>query len=597
MSSLKVLNEYAKETMRGGRSELSDTGKVKNKTVGGLDKSYAFEYSYGKAESFTMIVPAIYGGGEGNKQLGPESKYAEKLEETFRMPEDNAVQYANGATYWGDQPIQSGTVYFGAIICFLFILSMTMLKGWVKWWLLGASIIGVVLAWGSNFQAINYFLFDHLPYYNKFRAPAMALFIPQLCFPIAAALGMQQLFFGDSTKEELWKKLKLSGIVTGAVLLLLVLMYFNFDYSSANDARLKDSFTGAIMQQMQGQQPTPQVQQQADEAVKGLMNGVRQDRQSLYGKDLVRTILLIGFTFGLCWAWVSGKLKKKEYALAGILLLGAFDLLQVGRRYLSDDNFMDADQNEAIYTATAIDQDINKDTGYYRVLDMTVNPFVDARTSYFHDSIGGYSPAKLGLYQDIIDRQISKNNRQVLNMLNTKYFIVQNPSNGQPMKEENPGALGPAWFVKALVYARNADDEMHILDNLNTKDSAVVDDRFKSVAATQPVYDSTASITMQKNMNDTIVYTTQAATPQFAVFSEIYYPFGWDAYIDGKKTDYARVDYILRGMAVPAGKHTIEFKFEPASYYTGNTISLCVNILLCVLLLAAIGVTFLKKKE
>jgi len=599
MSSLGSLNEFTKETMRGGRSELTDTSNLKNKTVGGLDKSYAFEYSYGKAETFTVLVPAIYGGGESTKELGSDSKYAQKLEETFRMPEETALQYANGATYWGDQTIQSGTVYFGAIICFLFILSMTLLKDWNKWWLLGVSIFGIILAWGGNLQSINYFLYDHLPFYNKFRAPSMALFIPQLCFPIAAAMGLQQLFFGDSSREELWKKLKLSGIITGAVLLLLVLMYFSFDYSGAGDARMKDSFTNAIMQQMaQGQAPTAQMQQQAGDVVKGLMSSVRDDRRSLYAKDLLRTIVLIALVFGLLWLYVSNRLKKKEYVLAGILLLGAFDLLMVGRRYLNDDNFVEADQNEAVYTPTPADQQIMKDTGYYRVLDESGgNPFVDSRTSYYHNSLGGYSPAKLGLYQDIIDHQISKNNIQVLNMLNTKYVIVQNPSNGQPSVQINPGALGAAWFVKTLVFAKNADDEMHTLDKLNTKDSAVIDERFKAQVTAQPVYDSGAVITIQKNMNDSIVYTSNAASPQFAVFSEIYYPHGWEAYIDGQKTDYVRVDYVLRGMPVPAGKHTIEFRFAPKSYYTGNAISLWVNILLCVLLLAGIGVTLLKKKE
>lgn len=601
VASIWPLNEFAKETMRGGRSELTDTSAAKNKTTGGLDKDYAFQYSYGKSETFTLLVPAIYGGGDNTKELGSDSKFVEKLVETFRMPEENAIQYANGSAYWGAQPIQAGTVYLGAILCFLFILGMVLLKDWNKWWILGVSVLGILLAWGGNLQSFNYFLFEHLPYYNKFRAPTMALFMPQLMFPLMAALTLQQVLFGNTDRAELWKKLKLSGIITGAVLLLLVLMYFNLDYTGGNDARLKERFSSGIIQGMmqgqQGQQPTPQVQQQADDVAKSVLNGLKEDRRSLYGSDLRRTIILIALAFGLLWAFTKDKLKK-DYVLAGIILLGSFDLLQVGRRYLNNDRFVDADQEEASFTPSAADLQIKKDPGYFRVLDETGgNPFVDPRASYYHNSLGGYSPAKLGLYQDLIERQLTKGNMQAYNMLNTKYFIQQDPTNGQPVARLNEGALGAAWFVKTLVFAKNADDEMHILDKLNTKDSAVIDERFKAAAGSQPSFDSTASIKLQRNVNDTIVYTTTAAAPQFAVFSEIYYPHGWTAYIDGKEAAYVRTDYVLRGMPVPAGNHTIEFRFAPASYYNGYRLSLWLNIIVCILLLAAIGLELVKKKK
>jgi hypothetical protein len=592
------LKEFTKETMRGGRSELTDTSAAKNKTSGGLDKDYAFGYSYGRAETFTLLVPAIYGGGEMAKELSGDSKFAEKLMETFRMPEETAVQYANGSVYWGDQPIQAGTVYLGAVLCFLFVLGMVVLKNWNKWWILAASVLGILLAWGSNLAWFNYFLFDHLPYYNKFRAPTMALFIPQLTFSLTAGLVLQQVFFGDTSREELWKRLKPGGIITGAVLLLLVMMYFSFDYSGGGDARLKQSLAGAVVQSLsQGQQPTPQIQQQAEDVVKGVVNGLKDDRRSLFGRDLLRTIVFIALAFGLLWAFAKDKLKK-ELALAGIILLGSFDLLQVGRRYLNDDHFMEAETVETAYSPTAADIEIKKDAGYYRVYDESGgNAFVDARTSYFHNSLGGYSPAKLGLYQDIIERQLSKGNMQVFNMLNTKYFIQQDPTNGQPVARTNPGALGAAWLVKTLVFAKNADDEMHILDKLNTKDSAVIDERFKAAAGSQPVYDSTATISLQKNLNDTIVYNTQSQSPQFAVFSEIYYPYGWNVWLDGKKAEHIKVDYLLRGMPVPAGRHTIEFRFEPSSYYTGWKLAFWLNIFLCILALGGIAVEVLKKKK
>ncbi|HSC36492.1 MAG TPA: YfhO family protein, partial [Chitinophagaceae bacterium] len=480
----------------------------------------------------------------------------------------------------------------------LFVLGMVLLRDWNKWWLLAVSIFGILLAWGSNFSWLNYFLFEHLPYYNKFRAPTMALFIPQLTFPLTAGLALQQLFFGDTSREELWKKLKLAGIITGAVLLVLIIMYFSSDYSGSRDAQLKEGLSGSLLQGLsRGQQPTPQVQQQAEELTRGMMSSIRDDRRSLFGKDLLRSIVLIGIAFGLLWAYVMQKLKKREYVLAGLLVLGAFDLLQVDRRYLSSDNYAEAEQSQDNFPATAADLEIKKDTGYYRVLDQSGgNPFVDPRASYFHNSLGGYSPAKLGLYQDIIEHQLRKSNMQVYNMLNTKYFIVQNPANGQPMAQLNPGALGAAWFVKGIVFARNADDEMRRLDNLNTKDSAVIDERFRPQVTTQPVYDSTAFIRLEWNKNDSIQYVSASSTPQFAVFSEIYYPFGWNAYIDGKETDHVRVNYLLRGMPIPAGRHTIDFRFEPKTYYTGNKISLWVNILMCFLLLGGIGLSVWKKK-
>jgi len=598
MVTVGPLNEFTKETMRGGRSELTNTSNSKNKTVGGLDKDYAFSYSYGKTETFTLLVPAIYGGGDYARPLGSDSKFAEKLMDTFHMPEDAALQYANGSIYWGDQPMQAGTVYLGAVICFLFILGMVLLKDWNKWWMLAVSLLAILLAWGRHLEGINYFLFDHLPYYNKFRAPAMALFIPQLIFPLAGALALQQFLFAGLSKEELWKKLKLSGIITGAVLALLVLLYISVDYSGGNDARLKDSFVNGILQQQsqQGQSPSAQVQQQAEETVRNVVSGLRDDRRSLFGKDLLRSIMLIALVFALLWAYAKEKLKK-EWALAGIILLSSIDVLQVAHRYLNADSFMEEEQNDSAFIPSAADLQIKQDTSYYRVLDLTSNPFVDSRASYFHNSLGGYSPAKLGLYQDVIDSQLSRNNMQVYDMLNTKYFIQANPANGQPVAQQNPGALGPAWLVKTIVYAQNANEEMRILNHLNPRDSVVVDQRFKSIAAAQPVYDSSASITLQKNSNDTIVYTTQALTPQFAVFSEIYYPKGWNAYLDGQKTDYARVDYLLRGMPVPAGKHTIEFRFEPASYYTGGRISSALDCLFWALLLTGIGVSAWKARR
>jgi hypothetical protein len=595
--SLWPLNEYSKETMRGGRSELTDLENKENKTKGGLNKDYAFEYSYGIAESFTAIVPNFYGGGSSaNHFKGSDSKFAEKLGEVG-FPEEQGIQYANGYAYWGDQPIQSGTVYFGAVICFLFILSLFFVRGWVMWGILSISIFGFILAWGNNLAAVNYFLFDYLPLYNKFRAPSVALVIPQLGFVLLGCMALQNVLYGTLTKEEVWKKFKTSAYVTGGVFVLLAIMYFTFDYTSKNDAQLRQGLSSMLMQSPQGQQANPQMQQQADETSRSIISGLKEDRQSLYGKDLMRSLLLVLVAAGSIWLYLRNKLKL-EWALTVVILLSCFDLLAVGKRYLNNNNFIEEADFESVFVPNAADMKIKADPDpYFRVFDQTAsNPFADSRASYHHHSIGGYNAARLALYEDIIQRQLRTGNMNVYNMLNTKYFIVGDQATRQPDARLNADANGPAWFVKAFSFAKNADDEMSKLSSLNTKDSAVIDQRYQKLAGAQPAYDSSAKIQFIQNLNDKISYRTNASSNQFAVFSEVYYPDGWNAYIDGKKMDYLRVNYVLRGMPVPAGNHTIEFRFEPRSVILGDKITLVSCILIFILIPIAIFLEVRRKR-
>jgi hypothetical protein len=575
--------------MRGGRSELTDTTNQANKTKGGLNKDYAFEYSYGITESFTSIVPNLYGGGSSGVHFkGGDSRFAEKLTEVG-FPEENAIQYANGYAYWGDQPIQSGTVYFGAVICFLFILSFFFLNGWVKWAILSVSIFGFILSWGKNLEAVNYFLFDYLPLYNKFRAPSVGLVIPQLGFVVLACMALQVLFYNTMSKEEIWKRFRQAIYVTGGLFVLLGIMYFSFDYAGQNDAGLRDNLASMFMQPSPGQQPTPQLQQQAQELARSAVSGLQEDRQGLYGKDLLRSLFLVVLAAGSIWLYLKDKLKL-QWALAIIVLLSCFDLLAVGKRYLNNNNFIEESDFESAFIPTAADMEIKADPDpYYRVFDQTAgNPFADSRASYHHRSVGGYNAARLGLYEDIINRQLRTGNMNVYNMLNTKYFIVPNQSTRQPEARRNPDANGPVWFVKSITFAKNADDEMNILDHLNTRDSAVIDQRFQQVAGAAPAYDSAASIQFVENANDKISYKSQAASNQFAIFSEVYYPLGWNVYIDGKKAEYVKANYILRGMPVPAGNHTIEFRFEPRSVILGDKITLWSCILIFIMIPIAI---------
>jgi hypothetical protein len=589
MSNLPI-QEYAKETMRGGRTELTGSNNsglyISN---GGLSKEYAFQWSYGIPETLTLLVPGSFGGGTLGREITGNSKFADKMVEAG-IPEDNALQMANGYAYWGPQSTTAGPVYLGAVCCFLFILGLIFVKGWPKWWLVSVAVTGIVLAWGKSFPSVNNFLFDHLPYYNKFRAPTIALVMPQFAFPLLGALGLDQLLQSAASKEEIWKKFRLSVIITAGVLVLTGLFYFSANYKGASDDAIQKNFSGNLLQQLsRGQQPTPEMQQQANGFGSSLMAGLRADRQSVFGGDLLRTILLIAASVVLIGLYLKGKYTQRLILLGGLLVLSSYDLLAVGRRYLNEDSFVEASDFEAGLAPTAADTRIKGDPEKnFRVLDESGgDPFQDSRASYFHNSVGGYSPAKMGLYQDIIEHQLSKGNMMVYNMLNTKYFIQPNPSTRQPEARLNPGAFGPCWLAKSIHYVKDGNEEMKALDSVNVKDTVLIQEKFKPLVKWEPVPDSSASIHLIENLNDKISYKFSARTNQFAVFSEIYYDKGWNAYVDGNKTDYCRVDYILRGMSVPAGEHTIEFRFEPHSYELGNTISVLASIIAFLLLIAA----------
>lgn len=586
------VQEYAKETMRGGRTELTNnSNKQESKT--GLSKDYAFQWSYGVGETMTLAVPNVYGGGSGGKEIGENSKFAELLSNDLGIPEDQGISYANGSAYWGAQPFTFGPVYLGAIIIFLGILGLVFVKGWQKWGLLTLIILGIALAWGKNFAAFNYFLFDHLPFYNKFRAPSTSLVIPQLIFPILAALGLNELLNSKQPRAEVWKSFRTAAYITGALLVVLVGFYFTADYSSAQDTQLKEFVQGRVQQLAQGKQAGADAQQQAVATSNAVLKALRSDRQSLYGSDLLRTILLIVAAAVLLGLYLKDKIKYQPILLGGLIILSTYDLLSVATRYLSPsdpDHYADAADFDSRLAASPADQQIKNDPDKnFRVFDQSAgSPFENATASYHHNSLGGYSPAKLGLYQDLIENQLSKGNIQVYNMLNTKYIIQRNPQTGQPQAALNSAAFGPCWLVKDIHYVKDGNEEMKALDSINVRDTAIVQQQFSGLIKSKPVPDSTATIKLIENLNDKITYQFTAATDQFAVFSEVYYDKGWNAYIDGQKAPYCRVDYILRGMAVPAGKHAIEFRFEPQSFKTGNMISTWSSLLVYLLLIAAV---------
>lgn len=588
--------DYAKESMRGGRSELT-IGDSTQKTKGGLDKDYAFRYSLGLPEVLTFAVPALYGGSNGGDEFKPDTKFTDQITSLGMSPEQ-AVQYENAYSYWGEQPGTSGPVYLGAIVCLLFIFGVVYVKGWMKWWLVLASLLGVILAYGANLSSVNFFLFDHLPFYNKFRAPTMALVIPQLCFPLLGVLALTKLV-RNATSEETFKKLRLTGIIAAALVVILGLFYMTSSFEGPNDKALKQNFQQSLMQQVPpGQTPPPQVQQQAEQMSTGLINALQADRKSHMGGDLLRTIILMALAFGLLYLFTKKKISDK-LLYSGLIILSGFDLLGIASRYLNTGKYVDENTFESAFLPTPADQQIMKDPDHanFRVFNETVDPFNDASTSYHHNSVGGYHPAKLGLYNDLITWQLSKMNMEVFDMLNTKYFIVPDQQTGRPVAQLNPGAFGNVWFVRGIKEVPGPNEEMLALDNTNLRDTAVIEAKFRSQIKTMPQPDSAATIKLIQNLNDTIDYSYSSSTPQVAVFSEIYYPRGWNVFVDGKPSEYFRTDYALRGMYLPAGNHKIQFRFEPASYFTGRAISIVSTLIAALIIIVAIILGMRQKRK
>ncbi|MCO6498457.1 MAG: YfhO family protein [Chitinophagaceae bacterium] len=594
VTMLPTMN-YAKESMRGGRSELT-IGDTTVKTKGGLDKDYAFRYSLGLGETFTFMVPGLYGGSNGQEEFRGVTKFTDEFS-TLGVPEEQALQYENAYAYWGNQPVTSGPVYLGAIVCLLFIFGAVYLKGWLKWWLVISSAFGLILAYGANLSSINYFLFDHMPLYNKFRAPTMALIIPQICFPLLGVLALTRMVH-HIKEEELLKKLKLTGIIAGVLIAMMGAFYFTASFTGPNDKALRDNFEQSFLRQTPpGQEPSPQLQQQAAQISTSLIAALQSDRKSHMGGDLIRTMILMALGWGILYFLAQEKIKQKT-AFVGLIVLTGFDLIGIGLRYLNHNNFVEESEYKAVFTPTPADLQIKQDPDHanFRVFNQTVDPFNDATTSYHHNSVGGYHPAKLALYNDLITHQLGKGNMEVFNMLNTRYFIMPDPRTGQPYAQPNPGAFGNVWFVKGIKEVPDANGEMLALDDTDLKDTAVVETKYANQIQ-EFSWDSAATIQLVRNINDTIDYSYKSTSPQVAVFSEIYYPEGWSAYVDGQKTDYFRTDYVLRGMYLPAGEHNIQFRFEPESYKQGRMITIISSIIIYLLLLISIGLGLFKKQK
>lgn len=576
--------DYSKATIRGGQASLK-TGTDSLSTVksnGGLDTAYAFLYgSYGVAESFTLLVPDMYGGG--SDPLGEESKLVETMQQKG-LPQQLASQlYSYFPGYWGNQPGHAGPVYLGAIFVFLFIFGMFFLQTPHKWWILALTIFSLFMSWGKNFGTFNNLMFEYLPFYNKFRAPAMILVIPQLLFPMVSVMALQRLFAADTNKSEVWKSLRLSGLVLAGCFLVLGALYAGFEYIQGYERSL--------------QQQLSQLNPQDPGLGKDIIDAVVADRRGKFGSDLVRSLVLAGLGWLMLFLFIRNKVSR-GLVIWSLLGLTMIDLLGVSSRYLSKDNFMEPEDFEGAFTPTQADEFIKQDPDqHFRVLNLTQSTFNDAITSYHHKSVGGYHAAKLSIYQDLIEHQLSKQpmNLAVLNMLNTRYVITQD-STGQIYPSRNPGALGNVWFVREIQYVKDAAAEMKALDQFDPQKTAVVQESYRASVNT-PVADSGAVISLTKDDHDIVTYSSNSSAPQFAVFSEVFYDRGWKAFINGQETPIVKVNYVLRGLSIPAGRHAIEFRFEPASYYNGRRVTTISQVILALLLLAAIVTEMRRKPE
>lgn len=565
---LLVNEEYAKYTMRGG-SELTVTPAdlyggerqtVQNSTSSGLDIDYAFRWSYGIGETYTLLVPGAMGGSNTEK-VGHDSHFYS----TFRSE--------TAPLYWGSQPFTSGPVYFGAIVVFLFLLGLVVVRKPERWWLLATSIVAILLSWGGNLMGLNEWVFNHVPLYNKFRTPSMALVLANVCMALLAALALAEILKSEHTdadRKRINKGIYCAAGALGGLILVVLIASGGFDYTGSSDRQMEAQYGN--------QWPR-------------IFDVLVDDRAALLRSDSWRSLIFIALAAALLWLYNNDKLKLKAIPIAGIGLLMLIDLWGVDRRYLNESNFVEARKTQL--RKAAYDNDIDQQAARYgdhdfRVFNLATDPFNDATPAAFHNQVGGYSAAKLNRYQDIISFYLAQGNMNVLNMLNTRYF-VQRTADGSAQVMRNPEALGNAWFVDSIRTVGSPDEEILALATIDPAHTAVVDTSLWKVGGGELTADSAAWIRLVPNKpknSDYLKYEYNSNGDAWVVMSEVHYAPDWRAYIDGKPAEYVRANYILRAMRVPAGSHTIEFKNEAPRFNRLDNAGLAVSI---VALLAMCG--------
>jgi len=577
--SLWTTYEYGNESIRGKSNLTKHTTEPSN----GLSKEYAFQWSQGISECFTFLVPNAYGGGSRNADVSSDSKVIKVLTEKG-VDAQQAQGFAQQLpSYWGGKPFTEGPNYFGAIVVFLFVFGLLVVKSRLKWWLLGASVLTILLSFGRNFPLLSDLFFNYFPLYNKFRALDSILAVAELCFPVLGFMAVHEAIVATD-KEEVFKKLKIAFYIVGGLTLVLIVVP---DLILSFKAPEHEGFVTQLAQAIGGDTPF----------ANSIANALVQDRISLERTDAIRSLIFIVLAFGVLWALVKKKINATVASIA-FLLLVAVDLWTIDKRYLKDDNFV-SKEDVMKPQQREVDGFILRDTDpNFRVFDLAGgDPFSNANTSYFHKSIGGYHAAKLKRYQELIENQFTKSiNQDVLDMLNTKYIINSDPKTQTASMQANQTACGNAWFVKSIKYAKNADEEMQAISSFDPKNEAIVDQQYKNLLNNKATaLDPDATIKLTSYNPDHLVYESGSRSEQTAIFSEVFYDKGWKMLIDGVEKPFFRADYLLRAAAIPVGNHKIEFIFHPASYYTGETISLIASVLLVLVLAGALYLETKKK--
>jgi len=550
---LMATKEYSDFSTRGSTALTINSDGTPKEVTSGLSKDYITQFSYGISETFNLLVPRYMGGGTVERLDKTSNTY--KYVSSIASPKQAEGFTKQVYTYWGDQLIVEAPAYVGAVIIFLFFLGLFLVKGKFKYWLVASTVFSIIMSWGRNFEFLTNLFIDYVPLYNKFRAVSSFQVIAELCIPLLGILAIKEFIFTEISKKEKLEAIKKAFYVTSGLILIGLFYAISFStFEGLRDANYSQ--------------------------YEGLLDAVISDRKSLLYNDSFRSLVLISVSFSILWLFLKQQINKIKVIIVFTLLI-LFDLVQVNLRYVNEDDFKQARKIDKPFTASNADLQILKDKTHYRVANFSGDPFQDGRTSYFHKSIGGYHAAKMGRYQDLIEFQLGKQNMQIFNMLNVKYFIIPD-DNGKEEAQQNPNANGNAWFVNEIKYVQTANEEIKALDSLNTKKIAILKDLNSYGFEDSKKYnvDSLATIKLTKYSLNALSYESFSNQNEFAVFSEIYYKDGWNAYIDGELKPHLNVNYVLRGLEIPAGNHRIEFKFEPKVIQTGSTISLMSYVLL-----------------
>ncbi|WP_271768047.1 YfhO family protein [Aquimarina algiphila] len=556
-TSLLATKEYTQFSTRGDTGiTIQANGKEKKGT--GLDFDYITQYSYGRLESFNLFIPRFM-GGTSTENLGTDSNVYEELLRLGVSPAQAKSYTEYVPTYWGDQPFVGAPAYIGATILFLFILALFLVKGRLKWWIVGGSILALLLSWGKNLEFFTRFFIDYFPLYNKFRAVSSIQVIVELCVPILGVVGIHKLLSKEVPGDSKIKALKYAtGIVGGLTLIFLLFKSTLFSFSGLGDSLL------------------------LEQGGPDYLRAIKEDRKAIFTTDTIRSLVLILLIAGGCWLYLKGKLKE-NLLLIGVGVLITLDLVLVDWNYVNKSNFVSSREFNKPFIANKADEEIFKDKGHFRVFDLTADPFNSGRAAYFHNALGGYHAAKPGRMQDLFEFYLAKNDVEVMNMLNVKYIITQDEDGVKALT--NPYTNGNAWFVSEVKQVSSANEEILALKDLDNKKQAVINSKFNNVISkTKYTSDSLAYIALTAHQPNHLVYESKVKEESFAVFSETYYP-GWQAYIDGNPVEHVQVNYMLRGLPIPEGQHKIEFKFEPKVIKTGSSIVLTSSIIFILLII------------